>query len=50
MWHDYQTGKEIAKRIPGIAKADSIEAAKRDGGCGVVSHPATGERIYWGGK
>ena len=47
MWYDYQTGNKIAKRINGITAKESIEAAKHDGGCGVVSHPVTGESIYW---
>lgn len=47
MWRNYETNKEIAKRIPGITKRESLEASKHDGGCGVVLHPATGKRIYW---
>lgn len=47
MWRDYLTAEAVAKRIPGIKAKDSIEAAKHDGGCGVVVHPVTGRSIYW---
>lgn len=47
MWYLYDTAESIARRIRGISKRDSIEAAKHDGGCGVVTHPVTGQRIYW---
>ena len=47
MWHRYEDGKEIANKIKGISKRDSIGQAKFDGGRGVVIHPKTGERIYW---
>lgn len=50
MWYKYNDGSQIAKKIKGITKAESIEQAKFDGGCGVVTHPKTGERIYWLGK
>lgn len=47
MWRKHENNESIAKRISGIRAQDSKDAAKHDGGCGVVTHPVTGERIYW---
>ena len=44
MWMNYDTNKELGKRINGITKKQSLKA---DNASGVVRHPKTGERIYW---
>jgi hypothetical protein len=43
----YYDNTEISNKIYGINKKMSIQAAKKDGGLGVISHPETGEPIFW---
>lgn len=47
MWYKYETAEKIGKRIAGISKKESIKA---DNASGVVTHPKTGEKIYWQGN
>jgi len=44
-WMEYDTARP-ARRVRGVRAADSREAARHDGGAGVVV-AADGRRVYW---
>ena len=45
-WIEYATGEVFRGSVGGLRAVDSLEAARNDGGCGIVAAPC-GTRIFW---
>jgi hypothetical protein len=45
-WIDYATGEVFRGDVGGLRAIDSLNAARNDGGCGIVAAP-DGTRIFW---
>jgi hypothetical protein len=45
-WIEYATGEVFRGSVGGLRAIDSLNAARNDGGCGIVSAP-DGTRIFW---
>jgi hypothetical protein len=45
-WIEYATGEVFRGDVGGLRAVDSLEAARKDGGCGIVAAPC-GTRIFW---